>query len=101
MLELGFYEAEALPGIQPSLLRPLSHHRIIRNSLPVACEHLPIGIISTFSHFNFDIETMEPIEPPWQAIKDWILADERDLDWFNRPRYPSNPDPDGVDQSPM
>ena len=23
-----------------------------------------------------------------------------DLDWFNRPRNPSNPDPDGYDQSP-
>jgi hypothetical protein len=46
----------------------------------------------------FDIETMEPIEPPWQAIKEWILDDEPDLDWFNRPRNPSNPDPDGYDQ---
>lgn len=48
----------------------------------------------------FDIETMEPIEPPWQAIKEWIPDDEPDLDWFNRPRNPSNPDPDGFDQSP-
>ena len=24
----------------------------------------------------FDIETMEPIEPPWQAIKEWIQAAE-------------------------
>jgi len=47
----------------------------------------------------FDIETMEPIEPPWQAIKEWIPDDEPDLDWFNRPRNPSNPDPDGYDQS--
>ena len=46
----------------------------------------------------FDIETMEPIEPPWQAIKEWIPDDEPDLDWFNRPRNPSNPDPDGFDQ---
>ena len=44
---------------------------------------------------------MEPIEPPWQAIKEWIPDDEPDLDWFNRPRNPSNPDPDGIDQSPM
>jgi hypothetical protein len=48
----------------------------------------------------FDIETMEPIEPPWQAIKEWIPDDEPDLDWFNRPRNPSNIDPDGFDQRP-
>ena len=30
----------------------------------------------------FDIETMEPIEPPWQAIKEWIPDDEPDLDAF-------------------
>ncbi len=48
----------------------------------------------------FDIETMEPIEPPWQAIKEWIPDDEPDLDWFNRPRNPSDPDPDGFDQRP-
>ena len=48
----------------------------------------------------FDIETMDPVEPPWQAIKGWIPDDEPDLDWFNRPRNPSNPDPDGFDQSP-
>ena len=43
---------------------------------------------------------MEPIEPPWQAIKEWIPDEEPDLDWFNCPRNPSNPDPDGFDQSP-
>ena len=48
----------------------------------------------------FDIETMEPIEPPWQAIKEWIPDDEPDLDWFNRPRNPSESDPDCFDQSP-
>jgi hypothetical protein len=48
----------------------------------------------------FDIDTMEPIEPPWQAIKEWIPDDEPDLDWFNRPRNPSNLDPEGFDQSP-
>jgi len=48
----------------------------------------------------FDIETMEPIDPPWQAIKEWIPDDEPDLDWFNRPRNSSNPDPEGFDQSP-
>ena len=46
----------------------------------------------------FDIETMEPIEPPWQAIKEWIPDDEPDLDWFNRPRNSSDPDPDWFDQ---
>jgi len=40
------------------------------------------------------------IEPPWQAVKEWIADDEPDLDWFNRPRNPSNPDPDGLDQRP-
>jgi hypothetical protein len=24
----------------------------------------------------FDIDTFEPIEPPWQAIREWIPADE-------------------------
>ncbi|MEP4076590.1 hypothetical protein [Haloferula sp.] len=41
---------------------------------------------------------MEPIEPPWQAIKEWIPDDEPDLDWFNRPRAGSDPDGDDVDQ---
>jgi hypothetical protein len=38
-------------------------------------------------------------EPP-VAINEWIPDDEPDLDWFNRPRNQSNPDPDGFDQSP-
>ena len=38
------------------------------------------------------------VSPP-QAIKEWIPDEEPDLDWFNRPRNPSNPDPDGYDQS--
>jgi hypothetical protein len=42
---------------------------------------------------------MEPVEPPWQAIKEWMPDDEPYLDWFNRPRNPSNPDPDDFDQS--
>ncbi|MGL4398285.1 MAG: hypothetical protein ACRCXD_00320 [Luteolibacter sp.] len=45
----------------------------------------------------FGLETMEP---PWQAIKEWIPDEEPALDWFNRPRNPSNPDPDGFDQTP-
>jgi hypothetical protein len=47
----------------------------------------------------FDIDTMEPIEPPWQAIKEWDPDEEPDLDSFNPPRNPSNPDPDGYVQS--
>jgi hypothetical protein len=43
---------------------------------------------------------MEPIEPPWQAIKEWIPDEEPDLDWFKRPRNFTNPDPDGFYQSP-
>jgi hypothetical protein len=43
--------------------------------------------------------SFEPIEPPWQAIKEWIPADEPGLDWFYRPQNSSNPDPDGLDQS--
>ena len=47
----------------------------------------------------FDIETFEPIEPPWQAIKEWIPDDEPDLTWFNQPWKPSEPDPDRFDQT--
>ena len=49
---------------------------------------------------------MPPIVPAkkWPAIRSFseelIPDDEPDLDWFNRPRKPSNPDPDGFDQSP-
>ena len=43
-------------------------------------------------------QTMEPIEPPWQAIKEWIPDDEPNLDWFNRLRNPSNPDPEDLNQ---
>ncbi len=34
----------------------------------------------------FDIETFEPIEPPWQAIRQWIPAgdDEQALDLFDQ-----------------
>jgi hypothetical protein len=46
------------------------------------------------------VHTMEPIEPPWLAIKEWIPDDELNLDWFNRPRNPNEPDPDWFDQSP-
>jgi hypothetical protein len=43
---------------------------------------------------------MEPIEPPWQAIKEWIPDYEPDFDWFNRPRNPNEPAPDWFDQTP-
>ena len=48
----------------------------------------------------FDIETMEPIEPPWQAIKEWIPDDEPDLNWFNQERKPVGDDSRQYDQSP-
>jgi hypothetical protein len=48
----------------------------------------------------FDIETMEPIEPPWQAIKEWIPDDEPDLNWFNQERGPTGAEPECFDQSP-
>ena len=31
-------------------------------------------------------QTFRRIEPPWQAIKEWIPVQEPQLDWFNRPR---------------
>jgi hypothetical protein len=48
----------------------------------------------------FDIETMEPIEPPWQAIKEWIPDDDPDLNWFNQERHPSGTELESFDQSP-
>ena len=34
----------------------------------------------------FDIETFEPIEPPWQAIREWIPDDDEpeQADWFDQ-----------------
>lgn len=46
----------------------------------------------------FDIESLRRIELAWRAIKEWIPDEKPDLDWFNRPRNPSNPHPDGFDQ---
>jgi hypothetical protein len=43
---------------------------------------------------------MEPIEPPWQAVKEWIPDDEPDLNWLNQARIPSESEPDPFDQSP-
>ena len=47
----------------------------------------------------YDIETMEPIEPPWQAVREWIPDDDPDLTWFNQPRRPSESECDPFDQS--
>ena len=49
--------------------------------------------------FVFCLVSCRLVSPP-QAIKGWIPDDEPDLDWFNRPRNPSEYDPDGFDQSP-
>jgi len=32
-----------------------------------------------------------------ESLEEWIPDDEPDLDWFNRPRNPHEPDPDGFD----
>lgn len=37
----------------------------------------------------FDIDSMEPIEPPWQAVKEWIPDDDPGLNWFNQERHPT------------
>ena len=42
---------------------------------------------------------MEPIEPPWQAIKEWIPDDNPDLNWFNQERDHAGAEPDCYDQS--
>jgi hypothetical protein len=43
---------------------------------------------------------MEPIEPPWQAIKEWIPDDDPDLNWFNQERQPSGSEAECYDQTP-
>jgi hypothetical protein len=48
----------------------------------------------------YDIDTMESIEPPWQAIKEWIPDDEPNLNWFNQERDTTGAAPDQFDQSP-
>ena len=48
----------------------------------------------------FDIDTIEKIEPPWQAIKEWIPDDDPDLNWFNQERDPTGAEPECFDQSP-
>jgi hypothetical protein len=49
------------------------------------------------------IRPPKPEPPPGKPPPAQILLipdDEPDPDWFNRPRNPPNPDPDGYDQSP-
>ena len=46
----------------------------------------------------FDIETMEPVEPPWQAVKEWIPDDAPDLNWFNQERQPKGAESESYDQ---
>jgi hypothetical protein len=43
---------------------------------------------------------MERIEPPWQAIKEWIPDDNLNLNWFNQERDHAGAEPDCDDQSP-
>ena len=41
----------------------------------------------TLSLAPFDIDTFEPIEPPWQAIRQWIPADDDEkanLEWYDQ-----------------
>jgi hypothetical protein len=38
----------------------------------------------------FDIETFEPIEPPWQAIKQWIPADDDEISFRWKDALQSN-----------
>jgi hypothetical protein len=47
----------------------------------------------------FDIDTMEHIEPLWQAIKEWISDDDPDLSWFNQEGDPTGAEPECFDQS--
>ena len=42
---------------------------------------------------------LEPIEPPWQAIQEWIPDDDPDLNWFNQERDPTGTEPESYDQS--
>ena len=50
----------------------------------------------------FDIKSLQRIEPPWRAIKEWIPDDEPNLNWFNQPRNAriQSQDFDDIDQSP-
>jgi hypothetical protein len=38
----------------------------------------------------FDIETFDPIEPPWQAIKQWIPADDDEISFHWQDTHHSN-----------
>lgn len=50
----------------------------------------------------FDIESLQRIEPPWRAIKEWIPDDEPNLNWFNQPRNARahSQEFEDIDQSP-
>ena len=48
----------------------------------------------------YDIESLQRIEPPWCAIKEWIPDEEPNLTWFNQPRQPQAHEFEDVDQSP-
>ena len=41
---------------------------------------------------------MEPVEPPWQAIKEWIPDDDPDLNWSNQEHQPTSTEPESFDQ---
>ena len=77
------------PSSSPNLKSPISN---------LQCEVL---LIPPPPKPPFDIETFESIEPPWQAIKEWIPDEEPDLDWFNQPRKPKEPDRKRSGQSPQ
>jgi hypothetical protein len=58
------------------------------------------GIIHLPPPPSFDIDTMEPVKPPWQAIKEWIPDDDPNLNWFDQERDPTGAEPECCDQSP-
>ncbi|MEI8108770.1 MAG: hypothetical protein WCI46_13235, partial [Verrucomicrobiota bacterium] len=49
----------------------------------------------------FDIETIETIEPPRQAIKERIPDGNPNLNWFNHPQNPSEPNSNWFNQNPL
>jgi hypothetical protein len=105
------------------IYRSKRHHTIKRNFeifkapdfIAAALLHLPpkgqqtVRYYGVYSNKTRGLTSPIPdhiIRPPTpspnqqSAIKEWIPDDEPALDWFNRPRNPSNPDPDGLDQKP-
>jgi|GEM_PF-2694844 len=64
------------------------HHIFFHRSILPGCAEKSYGIQvarlvglpeNLIARSPFDIETFELIEPPWQAIKQWIPADDDDL----------------------